>query len=161
MSKTKLAVEAEVIPYFSGWVVGGWVCWEYSHLSFQQSCSWSWSWAWQRRESTPGVTLNRVNNPSQRRRSPLRNRYRSISDSTPHRRQSSTSRETLYRVKPMTSTWMNIFQDEDLFEEVRLGLQQPNKRKIEKPRLMLNRVKMAAKNKEAKTSASNAKKLKS
>ena len=56
---------------------------------------------------------------------------------------------------------MNIFQDEDLFEEVRLGLQQPNKRKIEKPRLMLNRVKMAAKNKEAKTSASNAKKLKS
>ena len=44
---------------------------------------------------------------------------------------------------------MNIFQDEDLFEEVRLGLQQPNKRKIEKPRLMLNRVKMAAKNKKS------------
>ena len=42
-----------------------------------------------------------------------------------------------------------------------MGLQQPNKRKIEKPRLMLNRVKMAAKNKKAKTSASNTKKLKS
>ena len=61
----------------------------------------------------------------------------------------------------MTSTRVNIFQDEDLFEDLRLGLQQPNKRTIEKTRLMLNRVEMAAKNKEAKTSASNAKKLKS
>ena len=62
----------------------------------------------------------------------------------------------------MTSTRVHIFQDEDLFDEVRLGPQQTYKRTTEKPRLRLNRVKMAAKNKEAKKkSALNAKKPKS
>ena len=72
----------------------------------------------QKRESNPGVTLKRVNNTSPTRKSPQRNRDRSDSDSTPHRRQRSTSRYTLCRVRP--SHKMNIFQEEDMFEEVRL-----------------------------------------
>ena len=111
----------------------------------------------QNRKSTPGVTLKRVNHPSLSRRSPQRNRDRSDSDSTPHRRQRSMSGETLCRVKPTTLTIVNIFQDEDLFEEVRLGPQQTFKRATEKPRIRLNRVTMAAKNEESKTSTPNAK----
>ena len=60
----------------------------------------------------------------------------------------------------MTSTRVHIFQDEDLFDEVRLGPQQTYKRTTEKPRLRLNRVKMAAKNKEAKKKCPKCKKAK-
>ena len=72
------------------------------------------------------------------------NRDRSESDLTPHRSDRPASREPLCRVSPLTSTRVNIFQDEDLFEEVRLGPQQIYKRTTEKPKVRLNRVKIAA-----------------
>ena len=84
------------------------------------------------------MTLNRVNNPTLTRKSPQRNRDRSDSDSTAHRRL--TSRETLCRVKPTTSNMLNIFQEEDMFEEVILGPQQTFVRTTERPSVRLNRV---------------------
>ena len=65
------------------------------------------------------MTVNRVNNSSPTRISPQRNRDRSDSDSTPHRRQRSMSRETLCRVKPTRSNRVNIFHEEDMFEDFR------------------------------------------
>ena len=47
-----------------------------------------------KRDSTPGVTLKRVNNDTPTRNSPQRGRQRSDSDKTPFKRQRSSSRET-------------------------------------------------------------------
>ena len=92
------------------------------------------------------MKLNRVNNPFPQSRSPQRNRDRSESNSIPHRKDRSASRETLCRVRPLTPIRVKAFQDQDLFEVVLLGPQQTYKRTTGKTKVRLNRVKIATEN---------------